>query len=53
MNLDEELRTTFVSESERREPPLVDAHGILARGQTGGDGGAPCSRPVWQRRWSP
>ena len=33
MNLDEELRTAFVSEAERREPPLVDAHGILARGK--------------------
>lgn len=33
MNLDEELRTTFASESERLEPPGVDAHGILARGQ--------------------
>ncbi len=33
MNLDEELRTTFASESERREPPGVDAHEILARGR--------------------
>ncbi len=33
MNLDEELRTTLASEAERREPPYVDAHGLLARGQ--------------------
>ena len=33
MNLDEELRTTFASESERLEPPGVDAHDILARGK--------------------
>jgi hypothetical protein len=33
MNLDEELRTTFASESERLEPPRVDAHDILARGK--------------------
>ena len=33
MNLDEELRTTFASESERLEPPYVDAHGILAGGK--------------------
>ena len=33
MNLDEELRTTLVSEAGRREAPGVDAHGILARGK--------------------
>lgn len=33
MNLDEELRTTFASESERLEPPGVHAHDILARGR--------------------
>lgn len=33
MNLDEELRTTFASQSERLEPPDVDAHDILARGK--------------------
>ena len=33
MNLDEELRTTFASQSQRLEPPGVDAHGILARGK--------------------
>lgn len=33
MNLDEELRRTFASESERLEPPGVDALDILARGK--------------------
>ncbi|GAA4400726.1 hypothetical protein GCM10023168_09760 [Fodinibacter luteus] len=33
MNLDEELRTTLACESERLEPPAVDAHDILARGK--------------------
>lgn len=33
MNLDEELRTILVSESERREPPSMDAQGTLARGK--------------------
>lgn len=33
MNLDEELRTTFASQSQRLEPPSVDAHDILARGK--------------------
>ena len=52
MNLDEELRTTFASESGRLEPPGVDAHDILARGKLGG-GGAPRCRPARQRRCSP
>ncbi len=33
MNLDEELRTTFASQSQRLEPPDVDAYDILARGK--------------------
>ncbi len=33
MNLDEELRATLASESQRREPPFVDAKEILARGK--------------------
>ena len=33
MNLDEELRATLASESQRREPPFVDAHDVLARGR--------------------
>ena len=33
MNLDEDLRATLAAESQRREPPLVDARDILARGR--------------------
>ena len=33
MNLDEDLRTTLVTESERREPPLVDLAGMMTRGR--------------------
>ena len=32
MNLDEELRTTLVSEAERQQPPGVDVRAILAGG---------------------
>ena len=33
MNLDEELRATLASESQRPNPPYVDAHDVLARGK--------------------
>ena len=33
MNLDEELRATLTSESQRPNPPYVDAHHVLARGK--------------------
>ncbi len=33
MNLDEDLRTALVTESERREAPLVDLAGMMTRGR--------------------